>query len=113
ERRGGDAGLPVHDLLSRAPTWTGLVGIPAPVALALTGSGVFLRPLRKHFILLFLRELQMFLAEEAEPRPLRAVLAAGIAAAHVALGSRSSSATRDSTVTRRAQGQRATDTVGE
>src|SRR5205823_4364151 len=40
---------------------------------------------RQHLILLLLWELQVLLAEEAEPRTLRPVLAAGIAAAHVAL----------------------------
>jgi hypothetical protein len=47
--------------------------------------GVLLRPLRQYLVLLLLRELEMLLAEEPEPRPLRPVLAAGIAAAHVAL----------------------------
>ena len=37
---------------------------------------VLLRPLRHHLFLLLLRELQMLLAEEPEPRSLRAVLAA-------------------------------------
>src|SRR5438874_9357452 len=43
-------------------------------------------PLRQHLILLLLRELEMLLAEKAEPRPLRPVLAPRVAAAHVALG---------------------------
>src|SRR5882762_1363772 len=48
--------------------------------------GVLLRPLRQRLILLLLRELQVFLAKEPEPRPLRPVLAPRVAAAHVALG---------------------------
>src|SRR5438874_13315674 len=48
-------------------------------------------PLRQHLILLLLRELEMLLAEKAEPRPLRPVLAPRVAAAHAALGAPGSS----------------------
>ena len=47
--------------------------------------GVLLRRFRQHFILLLLRELEVLLAEEAEPRSLRPVLAAWVAAAHISL----------------------------
>jgi hypothetical protein len=46
---------------------------------------VLLRPLRQCRVLLLLRELEMLLAEESEPRALRLVLAAWVAASHVAL----------------------------
>jgi len=59
---------------------------------------VLLRPLRHHLFLLLLRELQMLLAEEPEPRSLRAVLAAWKAAAHVSFQSTSATATRSSAV---------------
>src|SRR6267378_2324509 len=43
------------------------------------------RPFRQQLILLLLRQLQVLLAEEPEPRTLRAILTAGITAAHVPL----------------------------
>src|SRR2546422_5330612 len=52
-------------------------------------------------ILLLLRQLQVLLAEEAEPRTLRPVLAVRVAAAHVALDTRSATARKSSTVSRR------------
>src|SRR5882672_8911265 len=42
-------------------------------------------PLCQNLILLLLRELEVLLAEEPEPRSLRAILAAWVAAAHVPL----------------------------
>ena len=47
--------------------------------------GVPLGPLRQRGVLLLLRKLQMFLAEEPEPRPFRPVLATRVVAAHVEL----------------------------
>jgi len=46
---------------------------------------VLLSPLRQRFVLFLLGQFQMLFAEEAEARPLRAVLAAGIPASHVPL----------------------------
>src|SRR5581483_5336234 len=71
------------------------------------------RRLRQHLILLLLGQLEVLLAEEAEPRTLRAVLAAGITAAHVALDPGRGSATRSSPVPRSPTWQGCGDAVCE
>src|SRR5712692_7277835 len=84
---------------------------PPPVAMP--GLGVLLRPFRQHLILLLPRQLQMLLAEEPEPRSLRSVLAARVAAAHVAFPTTSATATRSSAVAWRPARQRGSDAIRE
>ncbi len=76
-------------------------------------SLVLLRPLRQHLILLLPRQLQVLLAEEPEPRSLRPVRAAWIAAAHVSFQSTSATATRSSAVAWRASRYQGGDTISE
>src|SRR6267143_3980638 len=72
-----------------------------------------LRSLLRQCRLLLLRQLQVLLAEEPEPRPLRPVLAARVAAAHVALQSMSATATGSGAVTWGPTRQRSSDAVSE
>src|SRR6267378_5461956 len=60
------------------------IGVPINWSVYLLA--VFSANLRQHLILLPLGQLEVLLAKEPEPRPLRPVLAGRIAAAHVSLG---------------------------
>src|SRR5712664_1611076 len=79
----------------------------------MVSSPSLLRPLRQRRLLLLLRQLHVLLTEEAEPRSLRSVLAARVAAAHVAFLTAVASATGSSPVARRPSRDRGDDTISE
>jgi hypothetical protein len=81
-----DAGARPPIMSAPRPLREGSLPRRAPSCLSGAFScGAFSCRFRQHLVLLLLRQLQVRLAEEPEARSFRAVLASGIAAAHVAL----------------------------
>jgi hypothetical protein len=80
---------------------------------SMVSSSSLLRPLRQRGFLLLLRQLQVLLTEKAEPRSLRSVLAARVAAAHVAFPTPLGTATGSSPVAMRSSRYRGADTINE